>query len=93
MRLPRPRFTVRQLMVAAAIIAVATYSGIVVGGLRPMPCGLTLMPDTSTLGTLSNIDSTDLIQWHERMRLKYENAARNPWLPVPRPARNKVSFG
>ena len=55
MRLPRPRFTVRRLMVAVAIIAVATYTGMVgLEDLRPMPCGLTLMP-APQLGALLQI--------------------------------------
>jgi hypothetical protein len=82
MRLPRPRYTVRRLMVAVAIIAVATYAGIVVWRIETYAMRADAHARHLNSGHSFEYDSTDLIQWHERMRLKYENAARNPWLPI-----------
>lgn len=82
MRLPRPRFTVLQLMVAVAIIAVATYMGMMVWRIETYAMRADAHARHLNSGCFFLYDSTDLIQWHERMRLKYENAAHNPWLPV-----------
>jgi hypothetical protein len=82
MRLPRPRYTVRRLMVAVAIIAVATYTGIVVWRIETYAMRADAHARHINSGHSFKYDSIDLIQWHERMRLKYENAARNPWFPV-----------
>jgi hypothetical protein len=82
MRLPRPRFTVRRLMVAVAIIAVATYTGLVVWRIVTYSVRADAHARHLNSGHSFKYDSTDLIRWHERMRFKYENAARNPWLPV-----------
>jgi hypothetical protein len=82
MRLPRPRFTVRRLMVAVAITAVATYMGMVAWRIETYAMRADAHARHLNSGHSFIYDSTDLIQWHERMRLKYENAARNPWFPV-----------
>lgn len=82
MRRPLARFTVRRLMVAVAIIAVATYTGMVVWRIETYAMRADAHARHLNLGHSFKYDSTDLIQWHERMRLKYGNAARNPWLPV-----------
>jgi hypothetical protein len=82
MRLSRPRFTVRWLMVALAITAVATYMGMVVWRHETYAMRADAHARHLNSGHSFLYDSTDLIQWHERMRLKYENAARNPWFPV-----------
>lgn len=82
MPLPRPRFTVRRMMVAVPIAGVVTYTGMVVW--RIETCAMRADAHARHLNSAYSFkyDSTDLIQWHERMRLKYENAARNPWFPV-----------
>jgi hypothetical protein len=82
MRLPRPRFTVRRLMVAVAITAVAIYMGLVAWRIETYAMRADAHARHLNSGHSFKHDSTDLIQWHERMRLKYENAARNSWLPV-----------
>ena len=82
MRLPRPRFTVRRLMVAEAITAVATYMGMVLWRIETYAVRADAHVRHLNSGHSFKYDSTDLIQWHEGMRLKYENAARNPWFPV-----------
>jgi hypothetical protein len=90
MRLPRPRFTLRRLMVAVAIIAVAIDSGIVVWRMETYAMRADAHARHLNSGRSFLDDSADLIQWHERMRLKYEYAARNPWLPVaPDPPKPK----
>jgi hypothetical protein len=81
MRLPRPRFTVRRLMVVVAIIAMATYTGMVVWRIETYAVRADIHARHNS-GHSFKYASTDLIHWHEQMRLKYENAARNPWLPV-----------
>ena len=82
MRLPRPRFTVRPLMVFVAIIAVAIYTGMVFWRFETYAMRAAAHARRLNSGHSYIYDSADLIHWHEQMRLKYENAARNPWLPV-----------
>jgi hypothetical protein len=82
MRLPRSRFTVRRLMVAVAITAVATYTGMVAWRIETYAMRADAHARHLKSGHSFIYDSSDLIQWHGRMRLKYENAARNPWFPV-----------
>ncbi len=89
MRLPRPRFTVRRLMVAVAIM------GIVLGvtierrnRFRKIAAqhqaefeNLVNRSPYVTFGNLGEAINRRL-EWHYTMRLKYENAAHHPWLPV-----------
>ncbi len=82
MRLPRPRYSVRWLMIAVAIIAVATYMGMVAWRFATYAVRADAHARHLNSGRSFKYDSSDLIQWHEQMRLKYQNAARNPWLPV-----------
>ena len=55
MRLPRPRFTVRRLMVAVAIIAVATYTGTVAWRIETYAMRADVSCPTSQLGPLFQI--------------------------------------
>jgi hypothetical protein len=81
-----PRFTVRRLMVAVAIIGSALgitierrerFRWIAVHHRAAVPQHI---PGIMPLG----MEDKDwrLIEWHESMARKYEHAARYPWLPV-----------
>ncbi len=81
-----PRFTVRRLMVAVAIIGSALgitierrerFRWIAVHHRAAVPQHI---PGIKPLG----MEDKDwrLIEWHESMARKYEHAARYPWLPV-----------
>jgi hypothetical protein len=82
MKPSRVQFTLRRLMIGIALATVAVEAGLI-------GCRVVSRLDRAydhdrhlNSGRSFKYDSTDLIQWHERMRLKYENAARYPWLPV-----------
>ncbi len=85
-----PRFTVRQLMVAVAIV------GIVLGFIFERRSRFGKIADrhredfkklASQLPHIGYGDPSQdpiwrRLEWHEAMRLKYERAALKPWLPV-----------
>ena len=108
MRLPRPRFSVRRLMVAVAVVALArdrsspgaaqlylekaaNHEGFRALVLRS-PDSITHWEDRWTAqregkparypwpGGPPFVPS--MAKYHDEMRLKYERAARYPWLPV-----------
>jgi len=81
-RLLRPRLTVRFLIVVVALAAVATEAGIV--GWRAVTRRDRADEHARHLKSWRSFmyDSNESIRWHERMRLKYEHAARSPWLGV-----------
>jgi hypothetical protein len=90
MLLPRPQFTVRRLMVAVAIM------GIVLGvTIERRDCfrriaahhqaefkKLVSRHPEIVYGHPSDEPIMRRLEWHEPMPLKYDNAARSPWLPV-----------
>ncbi len=85
----RFRFTVRRMMVAVAIAGAVL--GVIIGRqdrFRKIAAhhraefnNVSRMPMIMFAG--SSDDPVMLrLEWHELMRLKYERAARQPWLPV-----------
>jgi hypothetical protein len=80
-----PRFTLRRLMVAVAIIGSALglierrerFRWIAVHHRAYVP---QLFPRIKPLGMED--EHWRPIEWHELMARKYEHAARYPWLPV-----------
>jgi hypothetical protein len=89
MRLPRPQFTVRRLMLAVAIV------GFVLGvtierqnRFRKIEAHhqaeFANLVSRSPYISFSNFSEAvnRRLDWHETMRLKYEHAALHPWLPV-----------
>ena len=103
MKLPRPRFTVRRLMIAVAIVAsvfaliaypnrirahrldLATYHGNHLIGVTIN----TSYEDGRPIETYFREDGSPMPdsefrirQWHERLFVKYCEAALHPWLPV-----------
>ena len=106
MRVPRVRFTVRQLMIAAALIAVLMA---VVVGLQRRTAHLKrlslwqsgeanrwelLLTESSVNGPLASA-ILDKVHWHDAIAARYERAARSPWLPIeafpPAPPMPEVS--
>lgn len=91
MRLPRPRFTVRRMMLAVALLAVllgadklrqqsAQYRE------RAEECAIY---ETDSRGVLMDEGDPDRrvflareAEYYSRLKAKYERAARYPWLPV-----------
>jgi hypothetical protein len=80
-----PRFTVRRLMIAVAIIGSALgilierserFRWIAVHRRGEVP----LLPRIKPVGM--DDKRWRLFEWHESMARKYEHAARYPWLPV-----------
>jgi hypothetical protein len=76
--------TVRFLCAAVALAAVATEVGL--AGWRAVTYRMRADDHVRYLQSarLYLYDSTELREWHERMRRKYEAAALNPWVPVER---------
>src|SRR4051794_25110270 len=85
MRLPRPRFTLRRLMVAVAVAGVAF-------GLFDMrnrssaychwAIGYGNLARLYRYGILDIAANEDAVRTFDELRIKYERAARFPWLPV-----------
>jgi hypothetical protein len=86
MRLPRPRFTVRRLMVAVAVVGLMFGFG---AWLARRSAEFQKKSD-SYLGTVRVMYSIgrwkprgfDRNSWAWGMAQKYHDAARHPWLPV-----------
>jgi hypothetical protein len=93
MRMPRVRFMVRQLMIAAAVVAVLMA---VVVGLKHRTAHLKrlsrwqsgeanrwelLLTESSVNGPLTSA-ILDKVHWHDAMAARFERAARFPWLPI-----------
>jgi hypothetical protein len=93
MRVPRVRFTVRQLMIAAALVAVLMAVGV---GLQRRTAHLKrlsrwqsgeanrwelLLTESSVNGPLASA-ILDKVHWHDAIAARYERAARSPWLPI-----------
>jgi hypothetical protein len=106
MRVPRVRFTVRQLMIAAALVAVLMAVGV---GLQRRTAHLKrlslwqsgeanrwelLLTESSVNGPLASA-ILDKVHWHDAIAARYERAARSPWLPIeafpPAPPMPEVS--
>jgi hypothetical protein len=93
MRWPRPRFSVRWLMVAVAVVALAS-GGWHLWELRRSHLRTALKHEV--LSSLLREGHADIgrdpgrSDHHEALRNKYERAARHPWLPVePDPSEPK----
>ncbi len=93
MRLPRVQFTVRQLMIAAAAVALLMATGV---GLQRRAAHLRrssfsqsreanrwemLLTESSVNVPLASA-ILDKVHWHDAMAARYEQAARFPWLPI-----------
>jgi hypothetical protein len=87
MKLSRPRFTVQQLMVAVAIV------GLVLGIMIERQTRFRKIAahhraefekiiQMNAHPFAGSSEEAVRLEWHESMRLKYESAARNPWLSV-----------
>jgi hypothetical protein len=106
MRVPRVRFTVRQLMIAAALVAVLMAVGV---GLQRRTAHLKrlsrwqsgeanrwelLLTESSVNGPLASA-ILDKVHWHDAIAAGYERAAGSPWLPIeafpPAPPMPEVS--
>jgi hypothetical protein len=85
MRLPCVRFTVRRLMVAVAVVAVAA-GGLHLWELRVLYLRTALLHEVlSSLfqeGHACAGRDPGRSAHHQVLRIKYERAARRPWLPV-----------
>ena len=93
MRMPRVRFTVRQLMITAAMVAVLMAAGVWLQRrtahlkrLSRLQSGEAnrwelLLTESSVNGPLASA-ILDKVHWHDAMAARYERAARSPWLPV-----------
>ena len=93
MRMPRVRFTVRQLMIAAAVVAVLMAAEVWLHRrtahlkrLSRMQSGEAnrwelLLSESSVNGPLASA-ILDKVHWHDARAATYERAARSPWLPV-----------
>ena len=86
MPLPRPRFTVRTLMVAVAIVAVVLGGSIErrnrfrkLAALHQSKFNI-LLERSPCIGFFGG--AVDRLGWHETMKFKYDDAARYPFLPV-----------
>jgi hypothetical protein len=81
-RLRRPRMTVRLLLVLVALTALATELGLILW--RAWSYSKRAADHARHLrsGRYFIYDSTELREWHDQMRRKYERAASRPWLPV-----------
>src|SRR5262245_39092595 len=93
MRWPRVRFTVRQLMIAAAAAALLMATGV---GLQRRAAHLRrlslsqsreanrwelLLSESSVNGPLATA-VLEKVHWHDAMAARFERAARSPWLPI-----------
>ena len=83
-----PRFTVRQLMVAVALMGIVF--GVTIERrdrfMKLMDYHRAefkkLVPLVPMFAGSSDHPNVLRLEWHESMRLKYEHAAQYPWLPV-----------
>jgi hypothetical protein len=106
MRMPHVRFTVRGMMIAAALIAVLMAVGV---GLQRRTAHLKrlslwqsgeanrwelLLTESSVNGPVASA-ILDKVHWHDATAARYERAARSPWLPIeafpPAPPMPEVS--
>jgi hypothetical protein len=85
MKLPRPRFTIRRLMVAVAIAAFA-FGGWQMRQRREHRLRLALKHEVlSALLRDGHADTSrdpERADRHKALHIKYEHAARYPWLPI-----------
>jgi hypothetical protein len=85
MRLPRPRFTVRRLMAAVAVVGLmlgsSTWLGRRAASFREAAISHRAQAQHAG-GSLSPITGKLWGRYNEAMADKYEQAARHPWLPV-----------
>ena len=97
-RIPRFRFTIRWMMVAVAIVAVALGMKVLndrASGYRSRasdhrleaefhnkPSHMEMMKVDGTLLDLVEPPNLPRVEFHNRMSRKYARAARYPWLPV-----------
>jgi hypothetical protein len=84
MPMPRFRFTVRRMMVAVAIVAVAGFA-LAVGLRRSSFRTLEDFHRRAKADAVSSIRGRKgraLADYHDGLRWKYARAARYPWLPV-----------
>jgi hypothetical protein len=80
-RLPKPRMTVRLLLVLVALAGFATEAGLI--GWRAWSYSKRAADHARYLsGRFWISDSSELRRWHDEMRRKYELASSRPWLPV-----------
>jgi hypothetical protein len=93
MRLPKPRFTLRRLMLAVVIAAVVLAAG--AWGLKSVAyqrraayhrAQLRIWPELPYINAQQYSEAFEALLrqrgWHEAMADKYERAARYPWLCV-----------
>ena len=92
-RVPRVRFTMRQLMIAAAVVAVLMAAGVWLqrrtAHLKRLSLWQSgeanrwelLLTESSVNGPLASA-ILEKVHWHDAMAARYERAARFPWLPV-----------
>src|SRR4051812_8359590 len=96
MRLSRPRFTVRSLIVLVAVAAITSGVLVYVERMKRLSQqyrerALNHYWQEMTIGTgqksgyngkVLSPDPSGLVSYHAQLREKYERAARYPWLPV-----------
>jgi len=91
MPLPRPRFTVRRLMVAVALIALFLGELVFLKGRRDERLRLANFHERQLIlfwsGDVEHQQHRDLDEkqndFHFRMEWKYRRAASRPWLSIP----------
>ena len=76
----KPRMTVQFLMIVVALAGVATYVGLLAWRTAKYSMRTEYHAHYLKSGRSYIYDSTELRQWHERMRRKYELAVSRPWL-------------
>jgi hypothetical protein len=79
-----PRFTVRRLMVAVAVLAgtLAAWSWIVRRAAHYREISAYHSAKWNTIDTTGTPEVDARVEWHRAMAEKYEFAARYPWLPL-----------
>ena len=87
--MPRPRFTLRWMMVAVAVSALMLGCWAVIvrrrdrfESLASFHRGMTGPMTIRTFAPEAPIFETATGRWHYELARKYDNAARYPWLPV-----------
>jgi hypothetical protein len=81
MWLPRVRFTVRRMMVAVAVLAISMAAGLRWFDLRSRARAYAFWAAVSPV-SFKGPKGERLATHYDLLRLKYEWAARYPWLPV-----------
>ncbi len=81
MRLPRVRFTLRRMMIAVAILAISMAAALRWFDLHSRARAYAFWAAVSPMN-IKGPKGERMAMHYDLLRLKYERAARYPWLPV-----------